>query len=69
MKYPKTTSIYENCVSPTHPGIEIKVTPDSDAPIMPYATTYHGETLLPIKKVSLFAFLEVIHEIQNNKRV
>ena len=40
----------------------MKVTPDSDAPIMPNATIYHGDFLLPMKKDSLSAFLEVNHE-------
>jgi len=37
----------------------MKVTPDNDAPIIPKATTYHGDFLLPIKKVWFVAFLEV----------
>jgi hypothetical protein len=37
----------------------MKVTPDSEAPIIPYATTNHGETLLPIKNDWLSAFLAV----------
>ncbi len=32
------------------PGIEIKVTPDKDAPIIPKATIYQGERLFPKKK-------------------
>ena len=54
---------------PTSPGIEIKVTPDNEAPIMPYATIYQGDFLLPIKKVSLVDFLEVTQLTMNNSRV
>ena len=61
--------MYENWVDPTSPGIEIKVTPDNDAPIIPYATTYQGDVLLPIKKESLFDFLDVTQLIMNNKIV
>ena len=37
----------------TMPGTLTKVTPDNDAPIMPKATTYHGDWRLPRKKASL----------------
>ena len=50
-------------LAPTSPGTEIKVTPDSEAPIIPNATTYHGDLLLPRKKVRLVDFLPVITEI------
>tara|TARA_B100000131_G_C18045857_1_gene584363 strand:- start:1117 stop:1242 length:126 start_codon:yes stop_codon:yes gene_type:complete len=40
-----------NPEAPTHPGTEIKVTPDSDAPTIPKATKYHGELLFAVKKV------------------
>jgi hypothetical protein len=44
----------------------MNVTPDREAPIIPYATTNHGETLFPIKNDSLLAFLEVSQVITNN---
>ncbi len=37
----------------TIPGTLMKVTPDSEPPIMPNATNHHGERLPPRKKVSL----------------
>ena len=43
----------------TEPGIEIKVIPDKEAPIIPKATMYHGDFLSPVKKESLEADLEV----------
>ena len=49
--------------APTSPGIEINVTPERDAPIIPKATTNHGDFLLPVKKVSFVAFFEVKCEI------
>ena len=39
---------------------------ESEAPIIPKATTYHGDFLLPMKNVSLFALLEVREEIITN---
>jgi hypothetical protein len=51
--------MYEKFVEPTQPGTDMNVTPDKDAPIIPYATTNHGEALLPIKKARLLAFLAV----------
>ena len=33
---------------PTMPGTDMNVTPDMDAPIIPNATTYHGERLSAI---------------------
>ena len=36
---------------PTSPGIEIKVTPEREAPIMPKATMYQGDWRLAVKKV------------------
>ena len=44
---------------PTHPGIDIKVTPDREAPIMPNATKYHGALRFPKKKASFPALLLV----------
>ena len=41
--------MYEKCAVPTVPGREIKVTPDSESPIIPKATAYQGEALLPVK--------------------
>ena len=40
------------CAS-TQPGTEIKVTPESEAPIIPKATKYQGEALFALKKVEL----------------
>jgi hypothetical protein len=48
----------------THPGTEIKVTPESEAPIIPKATKYQGDELFALKNVSLVAFLPVINEIK-----
>ena len=62
-RYPSTICIYENCDEPTQPGTEINVTPDNDAPIIPKATIYQGDLLLPRKKDSLFAFFPVMWEI------
>jgi hypothetical protein len=47
----------------------MNVTPDSDAPIIPYATTNHGDALLPIKNDWLSAFLAVIHVTTNKINV
>ena len=38
---------------PTRPGIDIKVTPERDAPIIPMATKIHGDFLLAIKNALL----------------
>ncbi|MFQ3269308.1 MAG: hypothetical protein ACI9B2_001116, partial [Flavobacteriales bacterium] len=51
----------------TQPGTEIKVTPDRLAPIIPKATIYQGDCLLPTKKLSLSPSLDVILEIKINK--
>jgi len=48
---------------PTSPGIEIKVTPDNEAPIIPKATTNQGDCRLPVKNVSLLEFFEVNQDI------
>lgn len=50
----------------THPGTEIKVTPESEAPIIPKATKYQGEELLALKNVLLSAAFPVMKEIQSN---
>lgn len=46
--------------SSIQPGTEIKVTPESEAPIIPKATRYHGDELLALKKVSLVASFPVL---------
>jgi hypothetical protein len=56
-------------VSLTQPGTDIKVTPDSEAPIIPYATINQGDTLFPIKKDSLSAFRAVNHVTANKIQV
>ena len=43
----------------TLPGMEMKVTPDSEVPIMAKATMYHGALRLAIKKLSLVARRDV----------
>ena len=48
----------------TFPGTEIKVTPESEAPIIPKATKYQGLCLSPVKKVSESAFREVKIDIK-----
>jgi len=62
-KYPNTICIYEKLLSTTHPGTEMKVTPDKEALIIPNATMYQGDFRLPRKKASLFAFLPVKYDI------
>jgi len=47
--------------------MEIKVTPDNEAPIIPKETTYHGDFLFPKKKASFPAFFEVIFAIKMSK--
>jgi len=59
--------MYENSLLPTQPGMDIKVTPDNEAPIMPNATIYHGDFLLPRKKDSLLALREVRYAMNNNR--
>ena len=50
-------------------GTEINVTPDSEVPIIPNATTYQGDDLFPIKKDSLLSFFPVYHDINvKNKK-
>jgi hypothetical protein len=45
----------------------MNVTPDNEAPIMPYATTYQGDWRFPVKKESLFALRDVMCEIKISK--
>ena len=59
MIYPNTIPKYVNCPEYTPPGTDIKVTPDNEAPIIPYATTNQGDFLLPVKNVLLLDFLDV----------
>jgi hypothetical protein len=50
-------------MEPTFPGTEIKVTPESEVPIIPKATKYHLEFRLARKKVLLSdEFLDVKYE-------
>ena len=51
---------------PTSPGMEIKVTPDNEAPIIPKATTNQGDCLFPVKNVSLLEFFEVSQDIKTS---
>lgn len=53
---------------PTTPGIDKKVTPEREAPIIPKATTYHGDCLFPLKKASLLFFLAVMNENDSSKK-
>lgn len=46
----------------------MKVTPEREAPIIPNATTYQGDFLLPMKKDSLSAPREVTHETRINRK-
>jgi hypothetical protein len=62
-RYPRTIIMYENLEKPTSPGMEMNVTPEIEAPIIPYATTYHGETFLPRKNVKLSGVLAAIRVI------
>lgn len=50
----------------TMPGTLTNVTPDIDAPIIPKATIYHGDRLLPLKKVLLSA-LRPVTWLMNSK--
>lgn len=50
----------------THPGTEIKVTPDREALIIPNATMYQGDCLFPRKKLKLSAFLPVKYDTMSN---
>jgi hypothetical protein len=56
-------------VSLTHPGTDINVTPEREAPIIPYATTNQGDILFPIKNDWLSAFRAVKKVTANRTRV
>ena len=45
-------------------GTEINVIPESDAPIIPNATTYQGDSLSPVKNVELFSLPLVRFEMK-----
>ena len=47
--------MYVISICRTQPGTDTNVTPESEEPIMPMATMYHGERRLPRKKASLSA--------------
>jgi len=47
----------------------MKVTPESEAPIIPYATTNHGDFLFPIKNDWLSALRAVIQVTVNSNTV
>ena len=49
------------------PGSEIKVTPDSESPIIPNATTIQGEDLFHRKYPKFPVFLEVYHPIRRSR--
>ena len=51
---------------PTSPGTDINVTPESDVPIIPKATRYHGDDLFALKKSLKLEFFEVSLEINNS---
>ena len=55
-----------NCDSSTHPGTEIKVTPDKEAPTIPNATTNQFEFLFALKKTLLLSSLLVRYDIKVN---
>jgi hypothetical protein len=51
----------------TIPGTDTKLTPEIEDPIMPMATTHHGDFRLPKKKASLSVLLRLTkNEISNN---
>ena len=52
---------------PTTPGIDINVTPEMEAPIMPNATRYHLLFLDARKKLELSLFFPVIHAMTSSK--
>lgn len=58
-----TICMYENWDDSTQPGTEINVTPLRLAPIIPNATTYHGDFLSPKKKVRFAPLLDVRMDI------
>tara|TARA_B110000263_G_C14821616_1_gene291125 strand:+ start:271 stop:441 length:171 start_codon:yes stop_codon:yes gene_type:complete len=53
-------------MSPISPGTEINVMPESEAPTIPNATKYHGDSLFAEKNVELSSFPLVKYEIINN---
>ena len=55
-----------NWVSSTHPGTEINVTPDSEAPTIPKATISQFEFLFALKKTLLLSSLPVIYDTKVN---
>ena len=69
IRYPNTICMYENWLVAnkpfsfeklaTDPGIEMKVIPDKEAPIIPNATTYQGDFRFPRKKAEFSSFPEV----------
>jgi hypothetical protein len=62
-RYPKTICIYVRLLLPTHPGTDINVTPDREVPIIPKATTNHGDFLFPRKKPAFVALRDVKNDI------
>lgn len=54
---------------PTIPGTETKLTPETDAPIIPMETIHQGDCLLPVKNASLSVdFRPAIKDINSNRR-
>ena len=58
-KNAKEAGSFAEIIAPTSPGMDINVTPERDAPIIPNATTYQGDFLFALKKVSFESFLPV----------
>jgi hypothetical protein len=56
-----------NPTLPTVPGTLTNVTPESEVPIIPNATSIQFEFRLPIKKESLLELREVYHATISNK--
>jgi hypothetical protein len=54
-----------NCISPISPGTEINVIPESEAPTIPNATKYQGDSLFAEKNVELSPLPFVKYEIIN----
>ena len=52
----------------TAPGTETKVTPLSEAPIIPKATKYHGDFLFPVKKDESSLFFSTSFEIPSKSK-
>ena len=59
---------YEKEASYTLPGTEMNVTPDSESLIMPMATRYQTEFLLPMKYDCASAFRVVRYEMSNSRK-